>query len=187
MVAQGPQRQELYFWTHQLPRRPNTLIRITEGLDMMGRHEWAKHTEDTTLAFAVFLLRYTAHTSVVSKQGSSAVSPRKNSSNTHTALSGKRLGMWKSSPSDSYLPLNLCENHVFLLTPSLTPSFLLHLFFIYLFRSVQTHRLFYSMGYDTLLSFILMLRLCQYWPLGAPFSWLFCLLWHTPIVLGEVP
>ena len=86
--------------------------------------------------------------------------------------------MWKSSPSDSYLPLNLCENHVFLLTPSLTPSFLLHLFFIYLFRSVQTHRLFYSMGYDTLLSFILMLKLCQYWPLGVPFSWLLSSVTH---------
>lgn len=91
-----------------------------------------------------------------------------------------RLGTWKSSPSDSYLPLNLCENHVFLLTPSLTPSFVLHLFFIYLFRSVQTRRLFYSMGYDTLLSFILMLKLYQYWPLGAPFSQLLCLLWHNP-------
>ena len=95
---------------------------------------------------------------------------------THTQPSLERGLVCGKAPQVILICPSTCEIHVFLLTPSLTPSFLLHLFFIYLFRSVQTHRLFYSVGYDTVLSFILMLRLCQYWPLRAPFSWLFCLL-----------
>lgn len=51
-------------------------------------------------------------------------------------------------------------------------------FFISLFILVWIHRLFYSVGYNTLLWLLLMFTLSQHWPLGAPSHWLLSLLTH---------
>lgn len=53
--------------------------------------------------------------------------------------------------------------------------FLLFQYFVHLFILIRTHGfLFYSMGYNPLLSFILMLRWSTIWPGGASLTWLLC-------------
>ena len=143
MAAQEPQRQELHFLDPPASKKTKYSDKDNgrnrhDGQAWMGQADSRYNTPICCLPVVLYGPNIGGiQTGKAQQCLPERAFPTHTHTHTHTHPSLERgSGMWKSSPSDSYLPSNLFEDHFFLLTPSLTPSFCLHLFFIYLFRSV---------------------------------------------------